>query len=103
MQLKYCISLLIPILILLVVAGCEEEVPTSLLPRPYTLITLHLGEHMLQTFPGEGVVFASDPYGNVLDMATWSDATTIVLENRRVPPDYISFTLVRTSQGSHIL
>ena len=91
--------ILVPALILAVflIAACSDNDPTAPAEEPGTLLTLNLGEYFLEAFATEGIVFASDQQGHLLDLATWSGPATIVLKNSTNSPDTISFTFVQSN------
>lgn len=93
---KFLIFILLSIFL---VSACSNESPTTPTKDPNTLLTIHLGENILQSVLG-GIVFASDSEGNLLDLATYDGPTTIVLKSTDVHPDTISFTLVPNTASS---
>lgn len=94
MSLKFWLPILVLVLVL---PACSDDDPAKPTTDPSLLVTIHLGEYFLEAFATEGLVFASDPEGNVLDVATWDGTGTIELKNATVQPDTISFTFFQSS------
>jgi|GEM_PF-5252232 len=89
---------LIPVLLATaLLAGCSDDSPTRPPADPDILLTLELNAFFMEAFADQGTVFASDPQGNVLDVATWDGPATIVLKNSVDHPDTISFTFVQSN------
>ncbi len=93
---KHVLLVIVSLLTLAILTtACSDDDPVTPPPDSDILLTLHLGEYFLEAFSVEGIVFASDQDGNLLDMATWNGPTTVVLKNTTVHPDTISFTMVQ--------
>ena len=96
MSKKHMLLVIVSLLALtILITACSDDDPVTPPPDSDILLTLHLGEYFLDAFSDEGIVFASDREGNLLDTATWSGPATVVLKNTAVHPDTISFTFVQ--------
>lgn len=93
MTMRTRILFLFLILVVSLSGGCSDDV-TSPAIDPDTLLTVHFHEFFLAERAAEGLIFASDLQGNVLDEAIFSGESTVVLKNNTVHPDSISFTIV---------
>ena len=98
MPLKYLLLVPISILTILLFAACSDDDPTPPATGSDILLTLHLNDYYLRYDVTEGLVFASDTEGNVLDVAAWSGTSTVVLKNSAIHPKTISFTLFQYSE-----
>lgn len=83
----------IALVILTLVPGCADD-STDPTDDATTLLTLHIGGSFLASFGQQGTVFASDAAGNLLDVAAWSEESTIVLATTATPPDNLLLSIV---------
>ena len=91
-------------LALLGLGACDDddgEVTTP--PTPPALLTIEIDEYLLRAFSAEGTAFVSGPDGAVLDLATWSEAATLVFSMDATPPDTVSYTLVGIRSGAPLI
>ncbi len=98
MSLKYLLLIPISIITILLFTACSDDDPTTPEPVSDILLTLHLNDYHLEYGVTEGLVFASDTEGNVLDVAPWSGTSTVVLKNSDIHPKTISFTVFQYSE-----
>ncbi len=101
MRFRSLLATAILVLLVLFFSACSDDNPTSPEPISDILVTIEFENILFGGLPSEGVVFASDRAGNVLDISGWSSTSTVVLKNSEVHPDSISFTIV-TQNGGHL-
>jgi len=80
-------------------SGCSDD-PAEPGPIRIDLLTLHLGPSFLRALGETGVLFVSDHDGNLLDSATWSGETDIILSSNASRPDTVSLTTVSVIDAS---
>ncbi len=97
MRSRYFFLVLFSILTVLSFSACSDDNPATPEPASDILLTIEFDERDGYIDADDGFVFASDSAGNVLDVATWSGTTTVVLKNSAVHPDTISFTILQHS------
>lgn len=100
MRLRLVLAFLILIVTTFSFSACSDDDPTSPGPVSDILLTIHFNEYNRHGFADEGIVFASDPSGNLLDVATWTPTSTVVLKNSDIHPEKISFTLFQHSDSN---
>lgn len=85
------------ILATFLMSGCSDE---SVAPDldPDVLVTVEVNEAFANRYGPEGYVFVTGPGGDVLDVATWSGISTLVLRSQEARPDSVSLTLVSIRQ-----
>ncbi|MEN8008463.1 MAG: hypothetical protein ABFS42_15750 [Candidatus Krumholzibacteriota bacterium] len=92
---KYLLLIPISILTILLFTACSDDDPTTPQQDPDILLTLHPKDYFLDSDTTMSLVFASDPEGNVLDVAPWSGTSTVVLKNSDIHPETVSFTIAQ--------
>ncbi len=81
------------ILFLLLFLACSEDDPVTPDPDPEALLVVEFDNFHYWGEPREGFVFISDKDGSLLDCASFTCDSRVILRNEERQPEYVSMTL----------